>query len=363
MASPTVFTRIKASDVVYRQRSTPKRLNHGRYLVGGVIGQGSYAKVREAWDMTSRRTVALKIFTPRYLRRVPGGEVSMRRELWALRKLPPHPNVISMVDHWSDEAKGKNYLAIDLVPGGTLRDLIDRAPGNRVPVGQARALFRCLVAGLAHMHGHGVYHRDIKTDNLMLQTDAVLRITDFGTAVPDAATEGVGAPAFQPPEVARDGKAPSSAKLDVWAAGVTLYIMATGRYPFEETGTVYQLFEDIAKCEYDVPAHLSEPLAGLLRGMLCPDPSRRLSLDQIVRHPWFSLPDDVGTEPPPIRVVPLRTLFTEENVSRFLKDVSGGDRFSFISGDQLDPIEEEIDDGNLRVEKPGFWCGLHCLVL
>ena len=197
----------------------------------------------------------------------------------------------------------------------------------------------------------------------MLVNEQLLKITDFGTAIPDTSAEGVGAPAFQPPEVARDGKAPSSAKLDIWAAGVTLYTMVTGKYPFEERETVYQMFEEIVRCEYEMPPFVPSVLAGLIRGMLSPDPATRISLEQIVHHPWLTGQEEVPqtlTSPPPISVIPLKTTFTEENLKRFLSDISGEDKFSLIPGDQLDG--DEIDE-TLHVEKPGFWCGRRCTIL
>ena len=213
----------------------------------------------------------------------------MKRELWALREVPKSEFIVSMHDYWVDEEKGKSYLVIDYVKGGTVKDMIERSPDGRLPVDQVRCYFYCLIKGLMFLHQNGIFHRDIKTDNVMVISESEAKITDFGTAVGDISTEGVGAPAFQPPEVAKDGKAPSSAKLDIWAAGITLYFMATGMHPFfsEEEITVYQMFEEIAKCQYSIPPYVHPDIAELIRGMLDPDPDHRWDLQTIAAHKFL----------------------------------------------------------------------------
>ena len=306
-------------------RAVPKNLSN-RFLVGNVIGRGSYAKVRDAYDIHYGTVVAVKIFKWVHLRRVPGGDVSLRRELTALRRVPRHPHVVSLVDFWRDPVQGKSYVALDYMPCGTLEDLLVAARGAPLPLAQARCLFRGLVAGLAHMHRCGVYHRDIKPDNLMLRSSTHLCVSDFGTATTDAATEGVGAPAFQPPEVAADGRAPLADRLDVWAAGITLFIMATGRYPYPVHKSLFQTFQIISTTDVDVPADLPPPLQQLLHGMLARDPAARLTIDQVAESPWLADVADDGTEREEdahsfVAVETRSTIFTPESIPRFLHDL------------------------------------------
>ena len=295
--------------------ATSPKIYRERYVIGRVIGEGSYAKVKEAFDLNNHCTVAIKVFSLQKLRRIPLGESSMARELRTFRRLVPHHNVVSLVDYWRDEAKDKNYLAMTYVPCGTLKSLIDRAPDHRVPLPQARRLFLCIVQGLAHLHAQGIYHRDLKTDNFMLMSEFHLCITDFGTATFDSSTDGIGAPAFQPPEVALTGRAPSSAKLDIWAAGITLFVMTTGHYPFDDSGTVYQLFEDIGRCHIEFPADLPQDLLDLLRGMLRPDPAQRMSLDEIAASPWLRRVEECTA---PVPAPPIRTVFTTSYVQQLV---------------------------------------------
>ena len=305
-----------------KMRAVPKNLSN-RFLVGNVIGRGSYAKVRDAYDIHYGTVVAVKIFKWAHLKRVPGGDVSLRRELTALRRVPRHPHVVSLVDFWRDPVQGKSYVALDYMPCGTLEDLLVAAGGAPLPLAQARRLFAGLVAGLAHMHRCGVYHRDIKPDNLMLRTSTHLCVSDFGTATTDPATEGVGAPAFQPPEVAADGRAPLADRLDVWVAGITLFIMATGRYPYPVHRSLFQTFQIISTTDIDVPADLPPPLQQLLRGMLARDPNARLSIDQVAESPWLTdAPPDGDEDSKGFVTVEARsTIFTPESIPRFLHDL------------------------------------------
>jgi len=99
-----------------------------------------------------------------------------------------------------------------------------------------------------------------------------------------------GSPAFQPPEIASGKTHFSGPAMDVWAAGIVLYIMVFGKYPFETEGSnVRALFEHIAECSYTIPDENIDPqLESLIRGILEPDPEKRLTIAQIKVHPWMT---------------------------------------------------------------------------
>ena len=116
------------------------------------------------------------------------------------------------------------------------------------------------------MHSHGVIHKDIKPGNLLLDTAGVLKIADFGVAEKlelfapcDTIYTSQGTPAFQPPEVAQGASQFAGFKLDIWSSGITLYNFVTGIYPFEGE-TIFRLFENIAKGEFEVPRNDVDPL-------------------------------------------------------------------------------------------------------
>ncbi|KAI4460426.1 serine/threonine-protein kinase stk11 [Holotrichia oblita] len=114
----------------------------------------------------------------------------------------------------------------------------------------------------------------------------------------DTCHNGQGSPAFQPPEIANGLECFPGYKVDIWSAGVTLYNVTTGIYPFEGDN-IYRLFENIGTGNFTIPDEIEEPLKGLLLGMLRMDPQRRFSIQDIKKHAWFlQRPPRLGEEVP-----------------------------------------------------------------
>jgi len=269
--------RIKDTEIIYRQK-TPKTIH--QYLLGEVLGKGSYAKVREALDTRTFNVVAIKI-AKKNIKKLPGSsEASLKQEISIIEKLN-HKNVVKYYESFSKEEKEKIYIVIEYVEGGTLQDLINKSPTSRLPLKQAQRYFKDLILGLQYLHSQGIVHRDIKPGNLLLTTDGVLKITDFGSAEriesfedPNYSAKAPGAPAFQPPEIASGEETFSGVAGDVWAAGVTLFYIVTGKYPFEVEGkTAYTIFNNIVSGKYKIPkwVRLHKALTQLIRGMLEPN--------------------------------------------------------------------------------------------
>mmetsp|Transcript_11677 Transcript_11677/g.29495 ORF Transcript_11677/g.29495 Transcript_11677/m.29495 type:complete len:370 (-) Transcript_11677:59-1168(-) len=321
MADQPEYYNISEGDIVYKERS-PKVVNG--YLMGDIVGKGSYAKVKEAiivkehTDFEFGAHVAIKITHQRQLRKIPGGQEAVEREIKFLKKLH-HQNIVRFVEFFQQEEKGKIYLVLEYVNGGTLQELIDRA-GRPLSMAQARMYFRHILSGLDYIHKQGFVHRDIKPANLMLSTDNVLKISDFGVAelldvfdAPGGAHKSKthSTPAFQPPEVASCVDRISGEKVDLWAAGVTLYFITTGKFPFEGN-TIYQLFESIASGVYDMPDSLEPDLADLIRCILILDFQERFTIRQILQHRWMAA---AATDGPPgpdwVPVTPFVSCFKE----------------------------------------------------
>lgn len=285
------FHRVDSADIIYRCKKKKCKMV-GKYVMGDILGEGSYGKVKEMLDSETLCRRAVKILKKRKLRRIPNGEQNVQREIQLLRILR-HKNVIELVDVLYNDEKQKMYLVMEFCVG-VLQDMLESSPGKKFPLRQAHDYFSQLVDGLEYLHGQGVVHKDIKPGNLLLTLDQTLKITDFGVAEAldmfspeDTCTAGQGSPAFQPPELANGAVHFSGFKVDIWSSGVTLYNMATGRYPFEGDN-VYRLLEAIGRgTPAPPPSYVGAALRSLLIHMLQPDASLRPTLQEIRRHSWM----------------------------------------------------------------------------
>ncbi|KAH0625804.1 hypothetical protein JD844_034074 [Phrynosoma platyrhinos] len=181
------------------------------------------------------------------------------------------------------------YMVMEYCVCG-MQEMLDSVPEKKFPVFQAHGYFCQLIDGLEYLHSQGIVHKDIKPGNLLLTTNGTLKISDLGVAEAlhpfaedDMCRTSQGSPAFQPPEIANGLDTFSGFKVDIWSAGVTLYNITTGLYPFEGDN-IYKLFENIGKGDYTIPEDCGPPLSDLLRGMLEYDPAKRFSIQQIRHH-------------------------------------------------------------------------------
>ena len=235
------------------------RLLDGRYRVGPKIARGGMATVYEATDMRLDRVCALKImhsnlgddddFAGRFV-----------REARSAARLS-HPNVVAVFDQGDDN--GTLFLAMEYIPGHTLRDMI-RKEAPMAP-GKALAMIDPILSALAAAHQAGMIHRDVKPENVLLASDGRVKVADFGLAravsaeTQHTATGGIliGTVSYLSPELVIDGKA--DARSDVYAAGVLIYEMMTGRKPHEGDSPIQVAYKHVHE---DVPPP-SEEIAGI----------------------------------------------------------------------------------------------------
>jgi serine/threonine-protein kinase len=206
----------------------------GRYRFVRTVGQGGMATVWLAEDETLGRKVALKVLAERYAEDESFIE-RFRREAQAAAGLN-HPNIVAIYDR--GEAEGTYYIAMEYLPGPTLKDVIEREG----PLDPDRAIgyTQQVLQALGFAHRHGVVHRDIKPHNIIVNDDR-LKVTDFGIARAGASqmTEVgsiIGTAQYLSPEQARGQQVRPPA--DLYSLGVVLYEMLTGKVPFEGDSAV-----------------------------------------------------------------------------------------------------------------------------
>uniref|UniRef100_UPI00358EB2C7 serine/threonine-protein kinase STK11 n=1 Tax=Myxine glutinosa TaxID=7769 RepID=UPI00358EB2C7 len=282
--------RIDSAEVVFEPRRRRAKLV-GRYLMGDLLGEGSYGKVKEVLDCETLCRRAVKILKRKKLRKIPNGEANVKKEIQLLKRLR-HMNVIELVDVLYNDEKQKMYMVMEYCVCG-IQEMLDSVLDNKFPMYQAHGYFCQLVDGLEYLHSQGIVHKDIKPGNLLLTTDGTLKISDLGVAEAlqpfsrdDTCRTSQGSPAFQPPEIANGLDSFSGFKVDIWSSGVTLYNITTGMYPFEGDN-IYKLFENIGQGEFTIPESCDPLLTDLLKGMLEYQPARRFTIQQIRQHHWF----------------------------------------------------------------------------
>ncbi|XP_017552678.1 serine/threonine-protein kinase STK11 [Pygocentrus nattereri] len=327
MGMDTFIHRIDSTEVIYQPRRKRAKLI-GKYLMGDLLGEGSYGKVKEMLDSETLCRRAVKILKKKKLRRIPNGEANVKKEIQLLRRLQ-HKNVIQLVDVLYNEEKQKMYMVMEYCVCG-MQEMLDSVPEKRFPVFQAHGYFCQLLDGLEYLHSQGIVHKDIKPGNLLLTTDGALKISDLGVAEAlhpfaedDTCRTSQGSPAFQPPEIANGLDTFSGFKVDIWSAGVTLYNITTSLYPFEGDN-IYKLFENIGKGDYTIPEECGPLLTDLLRGMLEYDPVKRFSIQQIRQHNWVRKKHP-PTEPP-VPIPPsaeTRDVWRSMTVVPYLEDLHG----------------------------------------
>ena len=260
----------------------------GKYLIGGLIGQGRYGKVKLGVDTTTGGRCAVKIVPKQML----GKSTKMlNREIVNLKKLK-HVNVVHLLEVLATAKRV--YFVFELCPNGELFDRV--AAAGRFSEAQARFYFGQLLNGLAYCHAVGVAHRDLKPENLLLDAEDNLKIADFGFSgfVLDNAGQKVlmttvcGSPNYVAPEIltASAGQPYEGEPADVWSAGVILYFMLSGCLPFDALKTD-AIFEKIKSVNFVFPPSFPAGAADLVKRILVANPRSRLQIAAIHTHAWL----------------------------------------------------------------------------
>mmetsp|Transcript_1339 Transcript_1339/g.5453 ORF Transcript_1339/g.5453 Transcript_1339/m.5453 type:complete len:703 (+) Transcript_1339:50-2158(+) len=284
----------------------------GRYLVIKPLGQGSFGIVKLCLDVHAgnRPCVVKSIDTKKFRglpkRRIPGKkggpapaateeENDALKEIAIMKKLQ-HPNIVKLFDVIEDLVEpSKLTLILEYAPGGTVDSEAGDLPHKRLPEEKARGYFRDVIVGMANLHANLVVHRDIKPDNMLIGSEGVVKISDFGASMlvkegpeGDIMYKTGGTPAFMSPE-SLSGKPFHAYPTDVWAMGITLYMLVTGK-PLFVGDTVYALY-DMIKADEPVKLdadHLSAECIDFITKMLDKNPVTRITINKMMRHPWVT---------------------------------------------------------------------------
>jgi hypothetical protein len=231
----------------------------GRYQIVATLGHGAMATVFRAHDPQLGRDVALKVMGMAHATRS-GATERFRREAQAVATLR-HPGIVEIYDFVDATETEPSYIVAELVEGPTLRKLLDDKGGRLLPEFAALVVLP-LVEALAAAHERGVIHRDVKPDNVMVETrgqGARVVLTDFGvahiTGLESMTATGamIGSPAYMSPEQSRGQEVGPAT--DLWSLGAMLYEMVTGTVPFPGKDP-YSVIATILRGNFRPPAHV-----------------------------------------------------------------------------------------------------------
>ncbi|XP_050218756.1 CBL-interacting serine/threonine-protein kinase 1 [Mercurialis annua] len=257
-----------------------------KYELGKTLGEGNFGKVKLAKHIDSGLPFAVKILDKNTILHLNISD-QIKREIATL-KLLKHPNVVRL--HEVLASKSKIYMVLEYVNGGELFDRI--ASKGKLPEAQGRKLFQQLIDGVSCCHSKGVFHRDLKLENVLIDTKGNIKISDFGlSALPQHfRNDGLlhttcGSPNYVAPEILSN-RGYDGATSDTWSCGVILYVILTGYLPFDDRNLAV-LYQKIFKGDAQIPKWLSPGAKNIIKRILDPNPTTRITMADIKADEWF----------------------------------------------------------------------------
>ncbi|XP_012325522.1 testis-specific serine/threonine-protein kinase 1 [Aotus nancymaae] len=261
------------------------------YLLGIDLGEGSYAKVKSAYSERLKFNVAIKIIDRK---KAPADFLE--------KFLPREIEILAMLNHCSiiktyeifETSHGKVYIVMELAVQGDLLELIKTR--GALQEDEARKKFHQLSLAMKYCHDLDVVHRDLKCDNLLLDKDFNIKLSDFSFSKRCLRDDNgrmtlsktfCGSPAYAAPEVLQG--IPYQPKVyDIWSLGVILYIMVCGSMPYDDSNIKKMLrIQKEHRVNFPRSKHLTGECKDLIYCMLQPDVNRRLHIDEVLNHCWM----------------------------------------------------------------------------
>uniref|UniRef100_A0A8C1PSF9 MAP/microtubule affinity-regulating kinase 3 n=1 Tax=Cyprinus carpio TaxID=7962 RepID=A0A8C1PSF9_CYPCA len=255
----------------------------GNYRLLKTIGKGNFAKVKLARHILTGKEVAIKIIDKTQLN--PTSLQKLFREVRIMKTLR-HPNIVRLFE--VIETEKTLYLVMEYASGGEVFDYL--VSHGRMKEIEARAKFRQIVSAVHYCHQKNIVHRDLKAENLLLDADANIKIADFGFSneftLGNKLDTFCGSPPYAAPELFQ-GKKYDGPEVDIWSLGVILYTLVSGSLPFDGQN-LKELRERVLRGKYRVPFYMSTDCEGILRRFLVLNPSKRCTLEQVMKDKWMN---------------------------------------------------------------------------
>ena len=253
------------------------------YEIKEIIGKGNFGKVLLGLSKKTGDKVAIKIIDKLKMNKFYNSE-QVKREINVIKEMD-HLNIVKI---YKIENTLKKYkIIMEYCEKGELYENI--VEKKRLTEEEAAYYYFQLINGLEYIHSKNIIHRDLKPENLLITKDNILKIIDFGLCnyhdINNLLSTPCGSPSYASPEMV-SGKKYNGVKVDIWCTGIILFAMLSGYLPFEAKDN-YSLFKKIIKCEIHYPEHISENSLDLLKKILVNDPSKRININDIKKHPFY----------------------------------------------------------------------------
>ncbi|KAL0576404.1 serine/threonine-protein kinase gin4 [Marasmius crinis-equi] len=271
----------------------------GPWIIGECVGKGASGRVKIAKHRLTGQLAAVKILplaplvdsrvnlTAEQQLKSEKQRLGIDREI-TMMKLMNHPNILRIYDVY--EGAKELFLVLEYVEGGELFDfLVNR---GRLPPADARTFFKQIILGLNYAHTFSIIHRDLKPENILIASldPPLLKIADWGMAAfapPTLQLEtSCGSPHYASPEIVNGERYQGNAT-DIWSCGVILFALLTGRLPFDDKN-VKALLGKVKLGKYELPLWVDSMARDLLQKMLVVDSAKRITIPEILAHPWLT---------------------------------------------------------------------------
>nr|XP_061798761.1 serine/threonine-protein kinase PLK4-like [Nerophis lumbriciformis] len=256
-----------------------------------LLGKGSYGSVYRAKSKKTGLEVAIKMIEMKFLQKAKmrqrvASEVDIHCRL-------KHPSILEMYSYFEDD--NYVYMVLELCHHGAMHVYMKE---RKMPFSEeeARDFMRQIVKGMIYLHTHAIVHRDLSLSNLLLTNNMKVKIADFGLATrlehPDEKHFTMcGTPNYISPEVVNRGA--HGLASDLWSLGCMFYTFLTGHPPFD-TDTAKDTLFRVVNGQYKMPGYVSPQAQDLIQQLLQKDPARRLSLSEVLDHPFMTWSKELG---------------------------------------------------------------------
>jgi serine/threonine protein kinase len=275
----------------------------GEYELGRAIGQGAYATARLAMNRTTGERVAVKVYE-KYRLLEAQKRKAVRREIAILDQIK-HEHIVRFIE--AIDSPRHVYIVTEYIGGGSLHALLKKQVNRKLDENFARHIFAQVCEAIKYLHSNNIIHRDIKIDNILLEgenelphTPIRVKLIDFGFSTIVTPNEHkkirvfCGTPSYMAPEIVlkSDFTSPdliglSGFAADVWAAGVVLYALLCGTFPFKGLND-RELYRRIIKGVFTTPDHISSTARLLLQKLIEVDIKKRTSIVSALQDSWIT---------------------------------------------------------------------------